>query len=216
MPTLPPYIIEPISEQVRTLLPDRDVTHPLGCHRPRICDRVIFEKLVQILGVGCAYWRIADETCSATTLRRRRDEWIEAGVMEQLRGLALAAYDRVLGLRLSDIAIDCCITKAPCGGEKAGKSPVDRVSGASSARWRWTQAASLWAPSRLPTLGRDAGGARRGARAGDGASRPRLRFGGYARASEGSRPDSSDLREGQARSATGYETLGSGAHKLLE
>ena len=24
------------------------------------------------------------------------------------------------------MAVDCCITKAPCGGEKAGKSPVDR------------------------------------------------------------------------------------------
>ena len=126
MPALPPYIIEPIWEQFRALLPERDVDHPLGCHRPRICDRVIFEKLVQILVFGCAYWQIADESCSTTTLRRRRDEWIEAGVMEQLRGLALAAYDRAVGLRLSDIAVDCCITKAPCGGEKAGRSPVDR------------------------------------------------------------------------------------------
>jgi hypothetical protein len=24
------------------------------------------------------------------------------------------------------VAVDCCITKAPCGGEKAGASPVDR------------------------------------------------------------------------------------------
>jgi len=31
-----------------------------------------------------------------------------------------------VGLELYDIAVDCCITKAPCGGEKAGKSPVDR------------------------------------------------------------------------------------------
>jgi transposase len=126
MPALPPYIIEPIWEQFRALLPERGDDHPLGCHRPRICDRVIFEKLIQILVFGCAYWRIADESCSATTLRRRRDEWIEAGVMEQLRGLALAAYDRAVGLRLSDVAVDCCVTKAPCGGEKAGRSPVDR------------------------------------------------------------------------------------------
>jgi transposase len=126
MPALPPYIIEPIWEQFRALLPEREVNHPLGCHRSRICDRVIFEKLVQILVFGCAYWRIADEECSATTLRRRRDEWIEAGVLEQLRGLALTAYDRTVGLRLSDVAVDCCVTKAPCGGEKAGRSPVDR------------------------------------------------------------------------------------------
>jgi hypothetical protein len=46
--------------------------------------------------------------------------------MEALQEMALAAYDRILGLELSDVAVDCCITKAPCDGEKAGRSPVDR------------------------------------------------------------------------------------------
>ena len=47
--------------------------------------------------------------------------------MPTLRELALKAYDRYIGLQLSDVAVDCCITKAPCGGEKAGRrSPVDR------------------------------------------------------------------------------------------
>jgi len=87
---------------------------------------VIFEKLVQILVFGCAYWRIADESCSATTLRRRRDEWIASGVMDELREMVLEAYDEFIGLRLADVAVDCCITKAPCGGDKAGRSPVDR------------------------------------------------------------------------------------------
>jgi hypothetical protein len=87
---------------------------------------VVFEKLVQVLVFGCAYWRIADEECSATTLRRRRDEWIEAGAMDALEELVRETYDRTIGLELSDIAVDCCITKAPCGGERSGKSPVDR------------------------------------------------------------------------------------------
>jgi len=87
---------------------------------------VVFEKLVQILVFGCAYWRIADESCSATTLRRRRDEWIEEGLMEELERMAFEAYDRVIGLELSEVAVDCCITKSPCGGEKAGRSPVER------------------------------------------------------------------------------------------
>jgi transposase len=126
MPAVPPYIIEPIWEQFCALLPERDVDHPLGCHRTRIPDRVVFEKLVQVLVFGCAYWRIADEGCSATTLRRRRDEWIELGVMDELEEMARESYDRVVGLELSDVAVDCCITKAPCGGERAGKSPVDR------------------------------------------------------------------------------------------
>jgi len=126
MPAVPLFIIGPIFEQFAELLPDRTETHPLGCHNPRIPDRVVFEKLVQVLVFGCAYEKIADGTCSATTLRRRRDEWIGLGVMERLREMALDGYDRVIGLDLSDVAVDCCITKAPCGGQKAGRSPVDR------------------------------------------------------------------------------------------
>lgn len=126
VPALPPYIIEPIFEQFKALLPEREDNHPLGCHRPRIPDRTIFEKLVQVLVFGCAYRRIAEEGCSATALRDRRDEWIELGAMEALREIALSAYDRFIGLELEDVAVDGCITKAPCGGEKAGKSPVDR------------------------------------------------------------------------------------------
>jgi len=40
--------------------------------------------------------------------------------------MARESYDRVIGLELAEVAVDCCITKAPCGGEKAGRSPVDR------------------------------------------------------------------------------------------
>jgi transposase len=126
VPAIQPYIIKPIWEQFRALLPERKVDHPLGCHRPRIPDCVVFEKLVEVLVFGCAYWRIADGSCSASTLRRRRDEWIEAGLMGALEDMALEAYDRAIGLDLADVAVDCCITKAPCGGQKAGRSPVDR------------------------------------------------------------------------------------------
>lgn len=126
MPALQPYLIEPIWEQLRALLPERETNHPLGCHRLRISDRTVFEKLVQVLVFGCAYERIADDSCSATTLRRRRDEWIEAGAMEVLRETALKAYDKLIGLQLCDVAVDGCITKAPCGGQKAGRNPVDR------------------------------------------------------------------------------------------
>jgi transposase len=126
VPALEPYLIEPIWQQFSALLPERKVDHPLGCHRRRIPERVVFEKLVQVLVFGCAYHRIADGSCSESTLRRRRDEWIELGVMDRLRDISLDAYDRLIGLELSDLAVDGCVTKAPCGGEKAGRSPVDR------------------------------------------------------------------------------------------
>jgi hypothetical protein len=67
---------------------------------------VVFEKLVAVLVFGCAYHRIADASCSESTLRRRRDEWIELGVMEPLKQICLEAYDRLIGLELSDVAVD--------------------------------------------------------------------------------------------------------------
>ena len=119
-------VIEPIWDQFRALLPERVVTHPLGCHRPRIADRIVFDKLVLVLVSALGYERVADTTCSATTLRDRRDEWISAGLFQQLEQLCLEAYDRIVGLDLADVCVDGCIVKAPCGGQAAGKSPVDR------------------------------------------------------------------------------------------
>jgi IS5 family transposase len=46
-----------------------------------------------------------------------------------VHALALRAYDQMIGLELCDVAVDGCITKAPCGGERAGPSPVDRRKG---------------------------------------------------------------------------------------
>lgn len=126
MPALPSWLIDPIWDQCQVLIPPREDHHPLGCHRPRIPDRLVFDHFVQGLVFGAAYARIADATCSATTLRRRRDEWIAAGIMEQLQTIALDAYDRMLSLDLTQLAVDGCITEAPCGGEESGRSPVDR------------------------------------------------------------------------------------------
>jgi hypothetical protein len=59
-------------------------------------------------------------------MRARRDEWIRAGIFARLKQIALEACDRMVGLILQELAIDGCITKAPGGGECAGRSPVDR------------------------------------------------------------------------------------------
>jgi transposase len=129
VPALPVSLLEPIWQEFAALLPSRPVvapTHPLGCHRPRVPDRVVFEHVVAALVHGSGYERIASSGCSDRTIRRRLREWAEAGVAERLHALVVHHYDRMIGLDLADVAIDTCITKAPCGGEKAGRSPVDR------------------------------------------------------------------------------------------
>jgi transposase len=127
VPAVPSCILDPVRDQFLALLPPRKVSHPLGCYRRRVPGEVVFGKLIEVLVTGCGYERAADETCSATTLRRRRDEWAAAGVIEQLRLAAIAAYDRMIGLDLANLPVDGCITKAPGGGELAGPSPVDRA-----------------------------------------------------------------------------------------
>ncbi|GAA3688449.1 IS5-like element ISCgl6 family transposase [Nonomuraea antimicrobica] len=129
MPAIPARLIEPLWVQFSALLPERptfDPGHPLGVHRRRLDDRIVFDKLIQVLRFGCSYQAVADSTCSATTIRSRRDEWIKLGVFAQLRHIVLECYDRIVGLALEEISIDGCITKAPGGGEVAGRSPVDR------------------------------------------------------------------------------------------
>jgi hypothetical protein len=59
VPALPSSVLEPLWVQIAALLPTRQVYHPLGCHRPRIPDRIVFDKLVQVLVFGCGYRRIA-------------------------------------------------------------------------------------------------------------------------------------------------------------
>ncbi len=129
MPVVPVWLLEPLWVQFSALLPERprvSPTHPLGCHRQRIPDRVVFEHVVAALVHGSGYERIASPGCSDATIRRRLKEWATAGLSEQVHTLALQAYDRMIGLDLDDLAVDGCITKAPSGGEAAGRSPVDR------------------------------------------------------------------------------------------
>jgi hypothetical protein len=129
VPVLPVSVIEPIWDQFAVLLPAHPAvspTHPLGCHRRRVPDRVVFDHVIAALVHGSGYERIAAPGCSDRTIRRRLHAWADAGLMQELQTLVLAQYDRMIGLELDDLAVDGCITKAPSGGEAAGESPVDR------------------------------------------------------------------------------------------
>jgi DDE family transposase len=133
VPVVPSCLLEPTWGEFSALLggerPQFDPGHPLGCHRRRISDRVVFEHVVAALVHGSGYERIATPGCSDRTIRRRLKAWAAAGIGGQVHALALRAYDQMIGLELGDVAVDGCITKAPCGGERAGPSPVDRRKG---------------------------------------------------------------------------------------
>lgn len=89
----------------------------------------MFERVIDALVHGSGYERIASAACSDQTIRCRVNEWAHLGLGERLHAAALAACDLIIGLGLSDLSVDGCMTKAPCGGDKAGPSPVDRRKG---------------------------------------------------------------------------------------
>ena len=75
-----------------------------------------------------------------------------AGVFDQLETEARAAYDRILGLDLSNVSIDGSLHKAPCGGEGTGKNPLTGPNSAGNGHLQSTPTASRSAgPSTEPT-----------------------------------------------------------------
>ncbi|MGA5823785.1 IS5 family transposase [Kitasatospora sp. NPDC094028] len=130
MPAMPSSLLEPLWQQFSALLPKRpefDPAHPLGCHRRRVPDETVFRLVVEALVHGSGYERVATTRCSDWTIRNRVKHWSALGLAQELHRIALAAYDKMIGLGLSELSVDGCQTKAPCRGDKAGPSPVDRA-----------------------------------------------------------------------------------------
>jgi hypothetical protein len=100
--------------------PEFAPSHPRGCHRRRIPDRVVFDHLIAALVHGSGYERIATTGCSDRTLRRRLRAWAQAGHGPALLRIRLAAYDYMIGLDLHDLAVDGASPRPPA----EARSPV--------------------------------------------------------------------------------------------
>ena len=89
------------------------------------------------LVTGCS-WDVAGRLGKGgeTTLRRRRDEWVAAGAFQHLVEEAINAFDKMIGLDLSEVSVDGSLHKAPMGGEGTGPNPTDR----GKTGWKWSVA----------------------------------------------------------------------------
>jgi transposase len=140
MRALETEVVDAVWAAVEPLLPPPDRSHPLGCHRPRVPDRVCFRGILIRLVTGASWVdieAILNHQVSDTTLRARRNEWIDAGVFESLKNEAIAAFDRIIGLDLDHVALDGSLHKAPYGGQGTGPNPTDRA----KLGWKWSVAA---------------------------------------------------------------------------
>lgn len=136
MRALEPEVVDAVWQTVEGLIPPPRDHHPLGCHRPRVPDRLCFWGILIRLVTGCSWVdieAILEHRVSDTTLRARRDEWIDAGVFDASKDQATAAFDRIIGLDPTEVSIDGSLHKAPCGGEGTGPNPTDRA----KLGWKW-------------------------------------------------------------------------------
>jgi transposase len=137
MRALDPEVKAIVWQAFEPLIPVAVDRHPLGRHRRRKSNYDCFEVMLVRHVTGCSFEdaeRLCGNKVSDTTVRSRRDEWVAAGIYEQLANEALLAFDKVIGLSLGDVAMDGSSHKSPCGGEGTGKSPVDR----SKLGWKWS------------------------------------------------------------------------------
>ena len=115
MRALDPEVVDTVWAAIEPLLPAHPETHPLGCHRPRIPDRDCFEVMLVRLVTGCSFEdveRLCGNKVSDTTARARRDEWEAAGVFDAIATEAICAYDKIIGLDLTEVAVDGSLHKS--------------------------------------------------------------------------------------------------------
>jgi len=84
VPLLPASLIEPLWAEFAALIgaeecPEFSPSHPWGCHRRRVPDRVVFDRVIAALVHGSGYERLASPGCSDRTIRRRLAAWAQAG-----------------------------------------------------------------------------------------------------------------------------------------
>jgi transposase len=137
MRALDPIVKAIVWQAIEPLIPVPVDTHPLGRHRKRKSNRDCFEVILARLVTGCS-WEDGERLCgnkvSDTTVRKRRDEWIAAGVFDAIANEAISGYDRIIGLDLTDVAVDGSLHKSPCGGQGTGPNPTDR----GKLGWKWS------------------------------------------------------------------------------
>ena len=137
MRALDPEVVDAVWSAIEALVPVPVDTHPLGCHRPRSSNRDCFEVMLVRMVTGCS-WEDAERLCgskvSDTTARDRRDEWIAAGLFDAIATEAIEAYDKMIGLDFTEVALDGSSQKSPAGGEGTGKNPTDRA----KLGWKWS------------------------------------------------------------------------------
>ena len=84
--------------------------------RPPLPNRTAMNGIFYVLRTGCQWKAVPRCYGAGSTVHKRFQEWVRAGIFERMWTAGLMAYDETEGIDWSWLAIDGAMTKAPLGG----------------------------------------------------------------------------------------------------
>ncbi|MDL5247494.1 IS5 family transposase [Leptospira weilii] len=118
-------IPEEIWKRLRPLLSNRK-TNPQKGGRPRLDDRVAMAAIFYRVRTGIQWRDIPTMFGSKSTLHRRFQEWVVAGVFDKIEREALKLYKRSVKIRTKRMAVVGSFARFSQRGAFTGPNPTDR------------------------------------------------------------------------------------------
>ena len=91
--------------------------------RPRLPMRNVATGILYVLATGSQWKAMPKQFGSGSAIHAYFQEWVEAGVFDELWQLALTEYDELKGIQWKWQSMDGAMTKSPLGGEKNREKP---------------------------------------------------------------------------------------------
>ena len=139
MLALEPTVVDAVWQSFAAYLPERGETEPSAglSPAPDLGPRLLRGHLVPAghrvqLGRGRTTGQRERDDAAASTRRVGGRRCLFEHLVEE----AIAAFDKVIGLDLSEVSVDGSLHKAPMGGEGTGPNPTDR----GKTGWKWSVA----------------------------------------------------------------------------
>lgn len=117
---IPERLLQEFHNFITTSMP------PQKTGRPRVDNEPLIAGMYYLVRTGCQWEALPLCFGASKTVYHRFRELIRAGAFQKIWKSVLMLYDRKVGLILKNQSMDSNHKKSPLGGDKTGKSPVDR------------------------------------------------------------------------------------------
>src|SRR5918995_4232072 len=116
-------IPEKMWQRIRPLLPPEKEPGTPG--RPPVPFRKVMDGILFVLRTGCQWKALPRGYGSGSTVHRRFQQWVAAGIIDAIVRVMVEWYERSWGIDWEWQAADTKLLAAPLGGEATGPNPTD-------------------------------------------------------------------------------------------